>query len=327
MNATTSSVVTRCHVVWSYGGVLAAVLLGATICAAGDTAAADSADARRVEESVRWAKELGEACRARLRAAKKVTTTPPLQPSAIVEMGRHVRETRGPDLGNALIYYRAVHAWLALDEKAFADEEQKSKGAGVFLPDLLLYKVSFCAGLLADDTAKRGAAWQEYGRICPISAEGQGRDASFAPMRSFPNPPLPFVPELGGNEDRLVTIGDLYAGRGLYERAVDSYVESVFSTPRLSETNKGSTWLTVGKIETQLGQPQLALRAYLQAVYESPDLYGRVRKGIADVFRTKPSARKEPARGELTVEAAMKIAELYRQCNVHPFALRVLSEV
>jgi len=59
MNAATSSVVTRCHVVWSYGGVLAAVLLGATICAAGDTAAADSADARRIEESGSLGKRVG----------------------------------------------------------------------------------------------------------------------------------------------------------------------------------------------------------------------------------------------------------------------------
>ena len=118
----------------------------------------------------------------------------------------------------------------------------------------------------------------------------------------------------------------MYAHSGLHEQAVDSYIESVYAIPSVSQDANGRTWLAVGKVETQLGQSQLAIRAYLQAAYSAPDLSDQACNGLAQVFKEKASKSMERTRGELTAKTALKIADLYRQHNVHPLALRVLSE-
>jgi hypothetical protein len=237
------------YAVWRWSGVLAIAILVGTMCGADDSTNTENSNARRIDDSARWAIQLGETCRSYIQASGEFTSKPATQPSDLAEMGRQIRETQGPDLGNALIYYRAVQAWLASEDGTFSDEVQKASKASVFQPDLLLYKVFLIGEGDGSKAARRIEAWDEYGRIVPISQYGQDRADRLAPA-GLVDPPLPPVPKLAGLEDRLVKIGDLYANCGLCEQSVDAYVESVFALPLESWKTKGATLLTVGKIET-----------------------------------------------------------------------------
>lgn len=309
---------------WNYALIIA-VLIGA-VCVIDNDVVAEDSNARRIDESTRWVMQLGEKYRTNIRSSEKDTNLQATRPRDFTEMGLQIHETEDPGLGNALIYYRAIQAWLASDDKAFSDEVQKAKKANVFQPDLLLYEVILIGEGGGKKLAKRIAAWDEYGCIVPISLYGENRADRLAPAGLI-DPPLPNVPKLDHIEEQLVKIGDLYANSGLNEEAVDVYIESVFAMPHVSWEIKGSTWLKVGKIEAQLGQTQLAIQAYLKALFSDPALYGEVRKGIENVFKAKILESKEPSQPKLGTEAAMKIAELYRQCNLHPFALHVLSKI
>ena len=229
-------------------------------------------------------------------------------------------------MAEPLVVYHAIVSWLSGDKIRFSDLQKAAKSKGVFCPELLLYKVYLIGEGGGDKSKRRIEAWNEHGRLVPISWYGQDKDNRLAPAGKI-NPPPPSVPILSNIGARLAEVGALYEKMGFERDAINSYLEALYSSP-FAETGekRGDIWLRIAKLEAQQGQKALALRAYLKAAYSDKKYTKPAVEGVQQAAR-KLNVRKQVSsttQPTLDKKTVLRIAALYRKLNLHPLALSLI---
>jgi hypothetical protein len=195
-------------------------------------------------------------------------------------------------------------------------------------PEVLFVKTALIA---RDGQARSGArsvsTWGELATLVPLSDWAIDRDMRRSPLLGVPNPPPPSVPETGGLRDSLSEVGRQYEELARPKEAVDAYLAGVYSSMGWrvipDDTN---AWLRVAAVEAEQGRQSLMLRACLHAASCSE----RGLEGARDLLlkRTRRTALDRPkVVPKPDPDRLVQIANLYRKHNLHPLALRVLSEL
>jgi len=298
--------------------VWAILVFGTEYASAGDKGDNGQRDAADAQYVVSWISAIGG-------ISKSYSEGSTVEPKACARLLSEVPDVRRP-LADELVFYRAVLSWLAGDGKSFSENANAASRRGVFTPELLLYE----ARLVSTNRTRRGELDEQYGLLVPASVCGRRRDEMKSALKSdfheYIDPPPPFVP-LGNVSNGLSAVAALLAQHGAPRRAIDVYLESIYANPRVGG-DVGLMWVRVGELERHLGGKELALRAFLRAVYYDPSKAKEVLPRVAVlVGESKKPQDKGNSDKNLSVQLCIRIAELYRQCNLHPFALRVLSEV
>jgi tetratricopeptide (TPR) repeat protein len=241
---------------------------------------------------------------------------------------KNVPEVTEPDISVWLPFYRAVLLVMTRDEVEFRQVEADLQKSGTLEPELLSYELTFEGALDETSTKKRIAAWDLYGEYIPLSYLGSGRDDRMSPARMIVNPPLPSIPKTSGLSDTLVKVGDLYAKCGLLREATNSYIESIYAeSVHKPNPSCAPRWTKIAEWEMEMGQTQLAIRAYLKAAYNDPDSASESSEGITKVLAANaPENKPEGQQPKLDKETALAIAALYCESNLHPLALQVLTQ-
>ena len=300
------------------------LVFGTTFASAGDGGNDAQRATAEVQRIVSWISAIGD-------ISKTHATAGAVDPEACARLLAQMPEAPRR-LAEELLFYRAAISWLAGDAKSFSENANAARRHGVATPELLLYE----AMLSSTERDRRRELDDQYGLVVPLSVFGRRRDKmkSASELGADIDPPPPSVP-LGNVSDRLSTIAALLAQHGASRRAIDVYLESIYAYPRVGGNDTGAMWVRVGELEKHVGRNELALRAFLRAVYYDPS---KAKEILPQVVLLSGEAKKLQDKEEqerkdkdidrkLSPRLASKIAELYRECNLHPFSLRVLSEV
>ena len=180
----------------------------------------------------------------------------------------------------------------------------------------------------------------ERGHMLPISPAGAGRDRSAldSKIQGFGKTPPVAVPGIEQlsyeGRSKFEKIPRIYENMGCLRKAVDSYIEVIYSgvlffrfmdqSGSRVKKEKARLWLRVGKLEGKLGHYGLAFSAYLKAAYTHKSAVERAIKGVSQSLAEKPKI--DPPDPEYELAKMKRIAKLYAETNVHPLALSVLKK-
>lgn len=241
-----------------------------------------------------------------------------------LELEKISKETSIADIDEILLYYLATcEIKLGNKEKAeaiIADGIKKN----IDIPDLMILEINLI-GDSREGSESRIKVWDELGRILPLSIYGRDRDNRYGEPRIKSNPPLPKIPKTSRPES-IEKIGKIFEGMGFLRQAIDSYLESIYMGG-LDEINKGKLWLKVGNLEYLMAEKKLAVRAYIRALYTSPQLDVPVAEGLMKCFALKDDFKKETIIMTPDAKKIVEIAELYRELNIHPLAMKLFADV
>lgn len=247
--------------------------------------------------------------------------------------------TAGAGVAPALRYHHARLAALAGErDRALRLLDELSR-AGWPLPEALWLKIQLTH--VEGDAPSNRLRWELEARLgdaLPISAWGRLRDARLeaaeAEKRRLPqkdNPDWPTIPIV--DRDKLLRIAALFDDMKLYADAAEAYREAAYGgmVPPGFPSAGPETWLSEQAAEVWLSAARCAIRgdrpgwaghALLMAVAPSAGRLARARSYAEEV---STSARLRVPPPEPTRANLLEIAQLYRECHLHPRALEVLD--
>jgi tetratricopeptide (TPR) repeat protein len=241
----------------------------------------------------------------------------------------------------SLFIYRAESLKHLNRNKEAIEVANKRINMGINKPDFLVYLGG------AEKPEDRIKAWNEHGRIVPISSMGSSRDSRLSgPVFVKIDPPPPSVPLnsifitnddkkeipsiLPGTyniQDVLATIGDLYESSGFIEEALNVYLEAFYAMLFSDNpSQRGRLWLKIAEIEKKNGNKEWAVQAYLKAAHNWHEYAGESKKGIAIALAGDGLQEVVSTTPKLQKGTAISIAALYRKLNLHPLALAALEK-
>ncbi|MBI3945481.1 MAG: hypothetical protein HY321_06165 [Armatimonadetes bacterium] len=227
-------------------------------------------------------------------------------------------------LARALLLYRAHAHWRAGEEAQLAAAVALGLQSHIDQPEFLLLK-----GATPEGRSQQSATRLELGRILPLT---YGRDLdSVLSAPVFP-PDLKLRPESHHDiiiprmpwlsaEKTLVEIGDLYWQMGLRRDAMNSYVEVCYGG---SPSEPAKHWLRIAALEAEMGETELAVRAYLRALFLGARTEDAVVNGL--------EACLDPARPALVpappvtpdADALRRMCAAYARIHLHPLGLALI---
>jgi hypothetical protein len=307
---------------WLGRFLLIAVILGAA------SGGSDDDLRRTIQNTVRWVSEVGVLAGyaysgdAYTKGVSELTTRAnKLEETAPAKRGQR-------ELDSALMMYVLEVKLLVGDTAGFAKLKEETVATAVLGPEVLALENMFSVVILRYSAPERGQVRNELGTVLPVSSWGSGLDSVKAPELGFVDPPLADVSYTRGMPYRLEKVADLYGDAGLKREEVNSLLESIYSAPvPIHRPESTGLWMRIAKLEESMGERLLAVRGYLSAAHNDPARESEVVDALVRILAKEWKARKEVdvRKGSLSLEAALKVADLYRQSNLHPMALRVLA--
>jgi tetratricopeptide (TPR) repeat protein len=307
---------TRSVLMWLGVVLLASVVAWSVV--GGDLIGAARTEEEQVRASVEWVGEQGLLLQ-RSFDGRRIDEQEARRLAA-----RSPEARRNSVLSAALDTFRAKSAFLEGDTATYGRLKENLIGSGALSPELLQIEETLGRG---SSPAERGEIWKGLGRLLPLSHYRYSMD-----MRSgeggLVDPPLPRVPEgpVNANCDK---IGEIYAASGLLREAVDALLESLYDLRlRRPDARYADAWRKIGGYEEEMGEKVLAARAYFNVVHNDPSK----KEVIVMALKRVLSGQGKGVRGGaaevrfLELEKALAVSQLYRECNLHPRALELLSK-
>jgi len=238
------------------------------------------------------------------------------------------------DFKNAMLLYEGYMLNTANRKNEALEMAQKAIDYQTDLPEALQLK----GGLINRDDPKLGtesarlnsqsmslipAAWGS------IALDPQQNFFATGDLPSIPG--IPYSLNMKSQFEGFFQIGELFESMGFYRKAIDSYVEAYDRSCKKNyntEIDRCDLWMKIGELESREGQKVLAYRAFLKAAYLDPDkkIIDKAADYIADLMDDKAPPKHDIPTPIYDKDKVLKIAEIYRQMNLHPLGLALLRE-
>jgi hypothetical protein len=231
------------------------------------------------------------------------------------------------ELQPAFAMYRCELKILSGDTPGYRTAKRRMLDSDVVAPDVIDLEYVFRADLWESVQDRRDVTL-DSGRFRPLSWAGTRRDFIVGPFAGAIDPPLVDIPQTLGLSNRLRKVAEVYRESAPTRELIDSLLEALYAEPVIIHRPQfREPWLRIATYEEQMGERLLAVRAYLNAVHNDPACEDEVATALARLISKDWRAPKHtsPLKPALSLENALEIADLYRQSNLHPMALRVLA--
>ncbi len=229
-------------------------------------------------------------------------------------------------LAPLLRLYRARCLRFMGNERGCMSAVREGLAERIDVPDFLMLHADLTSGGRERNRAERFKAWDELGRILPVSIYGRDRDDRLAPAGKI-DPAPPYIPVIHGAHEALGEIAALYRQMGLRREAIDANLQALYTVPNAGRGHlAGKLWLRVGDLELLEKQPILAVRAYLKAAYANPKQAHTAAKGVVQALAVTDEATIAP-RPSWENDSVATLVALYMKLHLHPLALRLLRRV
>ncbi|MFP4029218.1 MAG: hypothetical protein ACLFWL_15630, partial [Candidatus Brocadiia bacterium] len=255
----------------------------------------------------------------------------PVDEQAIRQELRVMEKVWPARLGAPFMMYEALLESAAnRPEKAYAamsDAIKADEGVPVMID---LQRALVAPTIRQQSVSANNRRSDELGRLLPLSCEGTLRDGRLHEKTYGKRDRVrliiggPRVPNFRPRD--VIQLNRLYRDAGMPSRAVETLLSFIHECPGSHRPKTADLWLEVAHLELAQNHHKLAANAYLRAAYRDDKLAEQARKGLQECLRQQNQDRPAGEKGDVSSQEALRIAELYRRMNLHPFALSALKK-